>query len=120
MLKLLAPERWVDRCYELWRRRARAADVPRPFDLGMVTEDERYRFMLTRRSSRLEATVDLPDDCIQCDRATLDSLLTGNLAIARAIQQGALRLSRPEIVSTLTALFPPRLFWQSSLELMRV
>jgi predicted acetyltransferase len=120
MLKLLSPERWVERCYDLWRRRARAADVPRPFDLGMETDKRSYRFTLTRRSSRMEASEALPADRIQCDRATLDSLLTGNLAIPRAIQQGRLRLSRPDLAAPLAALFAPRLFWQSSLELMRV
>jgi hypothetical protein len=120
MLKLLAPERWVERCYELWRRRARAADMPRPFDVGFETDQGSYRFTLTRRSSRLDASQDLPGDRIQCDRLTLDSLLTGNLAVPRAIQRGELRLSRAELAVPLAALFPPRLFWQSSLELMRV
>jgi predicted acetyltransferase len=120
MIKLLSPERWVERCYELWRRRARAADVPRPFELGVQTDRQRYRYTLTRRSSRMEASEELPKHRVQCDQTTLDSLLIGNLDIAKAIHQGALRLSNPELAPQIAALFPPRLFWQSSLELMRV
>jgi predicted acetyltransferase len=120
MIRLLSPEKWVERCYPLWRRRARLADVPRPFELGIAAGDENFRFTLTRRSSRLEPAATLPVDQIQCDRATFDSLLTGNLAVNAAVTQGRLRLSRPELAGHLAALFAPRLFWQSSLELMRL
>jgi predicted acetyltransferase len=120
MVRLLSPERWIERCYPLWRHRARTADVPRPFELGLVTPEASYHLTITRRSSRLEQTSTPPSDQVHCDRPTFDSLLTGNLAIPQAIAQGKLRLSRPELAPPLTALFPARLFWQSPLELMRL
>jgi predicted acetyltransferase len=120
MMKILSPERWVERCYPLWRHRAQTADVPRPFDLGIVANQSRYRFTLTRRSSRLDPTAGLPADRIECDGATWESLLTGNLALNAAIAAGGLRVSRRELIPSLAALFSPRLFWQSSLELMRL
>jgi predicted acetyltransferase len=120
LMRLLSPERWVERCYPLWRHRARAGDVPRPCDLGIDAGEFRYRFSLTRRSSRLERITSLPADHITCDRATFDSLVIGNLAVNAAIAKGKLRLSRPELAAHLAALFPPQLFWQSSLESMRL
>jgi predicted acetyltransferase len=120
MLRLLAPEKWVERCYPLWRRRARMAGVARPFELGMIVGDAAYRFALTRRSSRLEPLAASAADQIECDRPTFESLLAGNLAVNAAVACGKLRVSRAELAASLTALFPPRLFWQSPLELMRV
>src|SRR6185436_21022615 len=32
LIKLLAPEKWVERFYPSWHERARAANVPRPFE----------------------------------------------------------------------------------------
>ena len=120
MMRLLSPERWVDRCYPLWRQRAQDANIPRPTEFGVVTPDAAYRFTLTRRSARLEPMGDRPADCIECDRPTFESLLVGNLALNEAIERRALRLSTPELKPTLAALFAPRLFWQSPLEFMRL
>jgi len=120
LMRLLSPERWVERCYPLWRQRAHDAGVPRPTEIGMTTNDASYRFTLTRRSARLEPMGDRPTDWVECDRPTFESLLAGNLAINEAVEQRALRLSSPELKATLTALFAPRLFWQSPLEFLRL
>ena len=120
LMRLLSPERWVERCYPLWRQRAHDAGVPRPTEIGIATTDASYRFTLTRRSARLEPMGDRPTDWVECDRPTFESLLAGNLAINEAVEQQALRLSSPELKATLTALFAPRLFWQSPLEFLRL
>lgn len=120
LMRLLAPERWIERCYPLWRRRIRAAQISRPLELAFVTPSVAYRFTLTRRSARLEPARALPADRVECDAPTFESLLTGNLSLAKTIADGRLRLSRPELAETLAALFPARLFWQSPLELLRL
>jgi hypothetical protein len=120
MLRLLAPEKWVERCYPLWRRRARLGGVTRPFEVGLSAGEAKFLFTLTRRSSRLERVDTLPPDYLEGERPALESLLVGNLAVNRAIARGDLRLSRPELGGPVTALFSPRLFWQSPLELMRL
>jgi len=120
MVRLLSPQRWVERCYPLWRRRARIAGIARPFELGVLAGGASYRFTLTRRSSRLEMTAALPAERIECDATTFESLLVGNLAVNAAIKRGQLRLSHPELAGPLMAIFPPRLFWQSPLELLRL
>jgi predicted acetyltransferase len=120
LIKLLAPEKWVERFYPWWHDRARVAAVPRPYELGLAVGGERWRFTLTRRSSRLERCTDLPSPCVECDRPTFESLLLGNLSIAPALAEGQLRLSDANLAGALAALFAPRLFWQSPLELMRL
>jgi hypothetical protein len=120
LVKLLGPEKWVERLYPAWHDRARQCSVPRPFELGLVAGDERYRFTLTRRSSRLERNAELPAAWVEGPAAIAESLLLGNLSIASAVTRGELRLSQPELAGPLAAIFAPRLFWQSPLELMRV
>ncbi|RIK77315.1 MAG: hypothetical protein DCC67_12840 [Planctomycetota bacterium] len=120
MVRLLAPQRWVERCYELWRQRAHLASVARPFEFGIADESGVYRFALTRRSARLERTTSLPADSIACARSVLDQLLIGDLAVARAVAEGRLHVSPAGLQSPLAAVFAPRLFWQSSLELLRL
>lgn len=119
VMRLLSPERWVDRCYELYRTRAQDAGVARPLEFGIAAGDATYRFALTRRSARLEVTASLPSDWIACERPVFEQLLTGDLAIGRAVTEGRLKLSHAALESPLTAVFAPRLFWQSSLELSR-
>jgi hypothetical protein len=120
LAKLLAPEKLVERLFPAWHERARAAAVPRPLEFGLVAGDERRRFTLTRRSARLERVDELPAAWVECDRPTFDSLLLGNLSPTAAANRGQFRLSKPELIGALAALFPPRLFWQSPLELMRL
>jgi predicted acetyltransferase len=117
MMRLLSPEKWVERCYALWGRRARAAAIPRPFEIGISLEDACYRFTLTRRSSRLQASTVEGD--VQCDRPAFESLLVGNLP-RTANKPDPLRFDRPELQRALNAIFPTRLFWQSALELTRL
>jgi predicted acetyltransferase len=120
LVKLLSPEKWVDRFYPAWHERARVAGVSRPFEVGINADGELYSFTLTRRSSRLERVDALPEASIACSRATLDSLLIGNLSVPTSVTHDRLRLSTPELAPALSAVFAPRLFWQSALELMRL
>lgn len=120
LFKLLAPERWVERAYPLWRARARAANVPRPVEFGLSTGSEHYCFTLTRRSSRLERTAEPMHETVHAERPAIESLLTGNLAVPAATARGQLRLSHPEMSRAVAALFPANLFWQSPLEGMRL
>ncbi|MCC6492245.1 MAG: hypothetical protein IT424_04415 [Pirellulales bacterium] len=120
MARLLAPERWVERLYVLWRERAQDAGVPRPFEIGLAVGNAKYRFALTRRSSRLEPSASLPSPWAACDQPLFEQLLTGNLSISHARADGRLRLSDASLEGPLSAVFAPRLFWQSSLELMRL
>jgi predicted acetyltransferase len=119
MVRLLSPQKWVERCYPLWRRRARAAALPRPLEIGIQAEEARYRFTLTRRSSRLEASPSVVTQ-VKCERPAFESLLLGNLAINASTKADVLQVNDEQTAATLSVLFAPRIFWQSPLESMRL
>lgn len=120
MHKLLSPEKWVERLYPQLYRRAREAGIPRPLEIGFAVEDSRYRFLFTRRSVRLEQALPSAPIDVVCDAATFRDLLTSNLAWPVALERGLLRIDDPPKAAMLAALFPPRLFWQSPFELLRL
>ena len=93
------------------------ADIER---LREMCGHERWRFTLTRRSARLERVAESAAARLECRRTALESLLAGNLALPAAIKDGTLRLTDPSLAEPLTAIFAPRLFWQSPLEQMRL
>jgi hypothetical protein len=78
-----------------------------------------FRLIVTRRSSRLEP-IQRQKPQAECDWHTFQNLLTSNLAVPAAISEGQLRTSDPNVSHTLAALFPPKLFWQSPFELLRL
>ncbi len=119
MLKLLAPDRWIERLYPLLHERAREADIPRPLEIDFSVGQQYQRLTLTRRSSRLEPIGPSPV-AVQCDWLTLQDLLLSNLAFPEAITQGRLRTPHLSLLRTLAALFPPKLFWQSPFPMLRL
>lgn len=119
MLKLLSPQRWIERLYPVLHERAREADVPRPLDIDFAFGEEKYRFTLTRRSSRLESTTK-SQLAVQCNWLALQDLLVGNLTFPEAIAQGRLRSPHLSLLRTLAALFPPKLMWHSPFAHLRL
>ena len=78
-----------------------------------------YRLTLTLRSSRLEP-IERQQPDVHCDWHTFQNLLLSNLTFPEAIAAGRLRTKHPSARRTLAALFPPKLFWQSPFELLRL
>ncbi|MEM9351447.1 MAG: GNAT family N-acetyltransferase [Planctomycetota bacterium] len=114
LYRMLSPERWVERLYPVLQERTRAADIPRPVSLNLQRGSAQSTVVVTRRSSRLEHTASNgappPND------AALYDLLTGN---TRGPQNA--ELLPDEATQTLAGvLFPPTVFWQSPLELLRL
>lgn len=120
VLKVLSPEKWVERMFPTWHEHARMAGVERPLEIGFAVGDVRYRFTLTRRSSKLERVTGLCERHVECSRSAFDSLLVGNMAVQSAVAAGHLRLSHADLAAPLASVFPPRLFWQSALETLRL
>jgi len=120
MHKLLSPEKWIERLYPTLYRRAREAGIPRPLEIGFAVGESRYRFLFTRRSVRLEHALPSASVDVTCDLLTFQNLLTSNLAWPKALERGLLRVADPPKAALLAALFPPRLFWQSPFELLRL
>ena len=119
MFKLLDPERWIERLYPILHQRAREAGIGGAQEFYLSLGQAGYRLTLTRRSSRLEpVSVQQPD--IRCDWLTFQDLLASNLTFPKAIADDRLQVKDPSLWRTLAALFPPKLFWQSPFELLRL
>jgi predicted acetyltransferase len=118
LVKLLSPPRWIEAIFPILRRRAKRAGFPRPFQIGFDCGSEKYQLVVTRRSSRLVEDSTAPAD-VHCDAATFESLLVGNLNIAKAHEVGCLRARSEEMLERVAALFPPSLFWQSEFDMLR-
>lgn len=120
MHKLLSPEKWVERLYPQLYHRAKEAGIPRPLEIGFAVDERCYRFLFTRRSVRLEHALPSTPTEVACDALTFQELLTSNLAWTTARERGLLRVEDSSKATILAALFPPRLFWQSPFELLRL
>ena len=110
MLKLLSPERWIERFYPVLHERAREADIPRPLEIDFAVGDTFQRLTLTRRSARLAQVSKISQPHLQCDWHIFQDLLTSNLAFSETVAQGKLRARDSSALRTVTALFPPQLF----------
>lgn len=120
MTKLLSAEKWIERLYPLLYQRARETGIPRPLEIGFAVGDERYRLVFTRRSARLEHALPSAEVNVACDAATFQSLLLGNLNWPTAVERGIVKVDDSRRSTILAVLFPPRLFWQSPFELLRL
>jgi predicted acetyltransferase len=118
LVKLISPPRWIEAIFPILRRRAKRAGLPRPFQIGFDCGSEKYQLVVTRRSSRLVEDSTASAD-VHCDAATFESLLVGNLNIAKAHESGRLRARSAEMLERVAALFPPALFWQSEFDELR-
>lgn len=120
MLKLLAPDRWIERLEPLLFERARQTGIARPLELRFAVGQGGYVLNFTRRSVRLEK-IDYPAQAdVTCDPVAFQDLLVGNLTPGVGVSLGRLILSDPSHEATLSALFPAHHFWQSPFELLRL
>ncbi len=119
MFKLLDPERWIERFYPILHQRAREAGTGSSQEIHLAVGDADYRLTLTRRSSRLERVKRQQPD-VHCDWRTFQDLLASNLTHPEAVADNRLQAKHPEVLRVLAALFPPKLFWQSPFELLRL
>ncbi|MBX3424802.1 MAG: hypothetical protein KF688_03895 [Pirellulales bacterium] len=120
MVKLAAPDRWVERLYDVWRERTVAAGIDRPVECAFHVGGETLAVVLTRRSARLEHRGDNPTGAIPCSRAVFHELLLGNLSIGRAERDGLVPRLDPAVARVAATFFPVRHLWQSPWELLRL
>jgi hypothetical protein len=118
LTKLLEPARWVAAIFPLLRQRAKAAGLRLPLEIGFDCGAPQFRFVVTRRSSRLIADETAPRD-VRCPMPTLRQLLTGNLDLALSRADGEFRARDDATYRAVAALFPPALLWQSQFDMLR-
>ena len=119
MVKLLDPPRWIDRFYPILHQRAREAGISSSQELLLGVDSTMHRLTLTRRSSRLETVPEQKPD-VRCDWHAFQDLLTSNLTCLDAVADNRLETKDAHVSHILASLFPPKLFWQSPFELLRL
>jgi predicted acetyltransferase len=118
LVKLLDPAGWIESVDQELRRRARAARLSLPIQIRIDASESKYCLKITPRECRLIAD-EQPRCDVRCDKLTFGALLMGNLNLTKALQLGHLVIADAEILSQLTALFPPLLYWQSPFDTLR-
>lgn len=119
MMKLLAPQRWVERMYPVFHQRTRETGISSSQKVEFGVDDGQHQFVLTRRSARLEEA-NSTETKVHCSWTTFQDLLLSNLRFSETTASEQLAIDDSTNLSTLATLFSPKLFWQSPLELLRL
>ena len=120
LAKVLDPMQVLERLRGELHRRAEAAGLERPSELGISVANggespDKYRLALTRRSVKVTAGK-LGRNYVHCQRQDFDRLLLGVLDVEAALSQKRLKGSTRLARQTIAALFPSIPFWRPPLE----
>jgi len=115
MAKLMNPAAFLKMlCPEL-HHRAEAASVPRPCELGVLVDGEKYRLVVSRRSVKF-GRHKIGRSYLACNGANFTRLLLGHLDIDESLAEGRLRASTQLAAETARALFPRLPVWRPPLD----
>lgn len=110
MVKLLDPQRFVTQLCPALHERARAADLPRPFELGLQLGDEPFRLTFSRRSVKL-----VPgrpgEDRLNLDLGPAVQLLLGHAGATDLATAGRIGVTSLKALELARTLFPRRPLW---------
>jgi hypothetical protein len=115
MAKLLSAEQFVRSLAPLLLERARAAGLPRPFELGIQVDGQRSTLSVTRRTARLEPGR-LGRGYLSCRTSEWTQLLLGHLDVATALADRRIAASTRAAAEAATALFPQLPLWHPPLD----
>lgn len=114
-LRLIDVDRWIRFLSSVWHQRMRSANLPRPYKLVFEMESQMIGFTLSRRGARIMDAQDAAPD-IRCRRDDFDRLLVGQLDLQKALNSQRLSVVSRQAETTLRALFPHTLVWQSPID----
>ncbi len=115
MVKLFDPPSFLRSLCPQLHERAKAADISRPCELGLSIDDEKYQFVLTRRSVKL-TTGKLGRSYITCSTSQLVQMMLGHVNVQDAAEAGRLESSTRIGVEIASALFPHLPLWHPPLD----
>jgi GNAT superfamily N-acetyltransferase len=110
MVKLLDPQRFVTQLCPALHERAKLAELPRPFELGLRIGDERYRMTFSRRTAKL-VPGDPGPDAIYLQPGPLAKMLLGHASATDLASAGHLEVSSLRALELARTLFPRRPVW---------
>ena len=91
--------------------RAKRLDITRRLELGFHVDDQRYRFVLSRRSARLKP-MKPPRSYLRCSRSEFVQLVLGHLDINKAVQMGRVSASTGTALQLASVIFPRLPLWR--------
>lgn len=115
MVRLFDPPSLLRSMSDEWHRRADAARLPRPTDLGLLVDGQKFRLAFTRRG------VKVLDDRIgrsylSCNQAEFARLLLGHTDLEEAVSQGRIESSTRVAIELGQAIFARVPFWRPPLD----
>lgn len=118
MARLLAPMKLLGQLAEEFHRRAKAAQLSVPSELGLLVDGKKYRIALTRRTARIVSRR-LPQDYLQMNVADFTRLVLGQLDWPIAMAEGRLSASTTRAKKMGRILLPKLPLWHPRLDDLR-
>jgi predicted acetyltransferase len=110
MAKLLDPVRFVTQLCPALHERAKAAELPRPFELGLLIGGEKHRLVFSRRSVKL-VSGKLGPDFLAMRLGPLTHMLLGCVGASELAAAGRAEVSSDRVRKLAQILFPLRPLW---------
>jgi predicted acetyltransferase len=111
MAHLLKPRRFLKAISQYLIERMLAAGLPRPCQLGLLINDEKYRLVISRHNVQFIPGT-LGRSYLRCSRYDLAQLLLGHVDVPQAIAAGRLSVSTHLAQDMVAALLPRLPLWR--------
>ncbi len=105
MVKVFDPQAFLEMLAGEMQRRAKAADLTPPLELGMLVDGAKYSLAVRRRSVKM-VPGKLGRSYLECGWGELTQLMLGHLDVAAAVEAGRLQASTRVAVELAQLLFP--------------
>lgn len=115
MVKVFDPLAFLQILCEQLHYRTKAADIARPCELGILLNDEKYRFVISRRSVKF-VPGKLGRSYLTCNTSQFTQLMLGHLNVKEAVQNERLEASTGVAAEIASVLFPRLPFWRPPLD----
>jgi len=119
MAKLIDPVKFLRATGDELHRRAEAAGLPRPVQLGLLVDGKKYHLTITRHGITPTAR-NIGRSYLRLNVADFTRLVLGHLDWKRALAAGRVEASTQTALKTAHALFPPLPFWRPPLDELSV
>jgi hypothetical protein len=111
MASLFKPRRFLKLVSRFLAQRVTAAGLPRPCQLGLLINDEKYRLVISRRKLQLVQGT-LGRSYLRCSWYDLSQLLLGHLDVQDGVASGRLVMSTRLAQDMATAILPRLPLWR--------
>jgi len=115
MIKIFDPLKLLENLREEINRRAQAAGMDRPFELGLEIRGKWHQILFTPRGVKLVEGKSGRSH-LRCDETVLTQLLLGHLNVQQAVDQKLLQLSTRIAFETVQTIFPQLPLWRPPLD----